>query len=136
MTVVIGVWFALVGGVAVLAGLSGMHRVRRLRRSGLSAWAMAVPSTVPAGDWMDGSSRRTLIQYALPDGQVIERICPPTARKAASMTPGQKVLVWYDPVDPLDVLVYGRQGRRVDQAFVAVGVLLVLIGAGIAAFAH
>src|SRR3984957_12167879 len=136
MTVVIGVWFALVGGVAALAGLSGMRRVRRLRRSGLSAWAMAVPSAVPAGDWMDGSSRRTLILYALPDGQVIEQICPPAARKAASMTPGQKVLVWYDPADPQDVLVYGRLGRQVDRAFVAVGGILVLAGAGIAAFAH
>jgi Protein of unknown function (DUF3592)/Mu transposase, C-terminal len=136
MLIVIGVLFALAGGVAVLAGLSGMGRARRLRRTGMSAWATTVPSMVPAGERADGSSRRTLIQYALPDGRVIEQISPGAARKAASMGPGQKVLVWYDPADPQDVLVYGREGRHADWAFTAAGGLVILAGAGIAAFLH
>jgi len=134
MSVVLGVWFAFAGGVAVLAGLSGMHRSRRLRRTGVSAWAMAVPSPASAGGQPGESPPRTLIQYALADGQVVERISPPSARKAAALTPGQKVLVWYDPKDPQDALVYGREGRLADRAFVAVGALVMLIGMGFAAF--
>jgi hypothetical protein len=34
MAVVIGIWFALAGGLAVLAGLTGIHRAHRLRRRG------------------------------------------------------------------------------------------------------
>jgi hypothetical protein len=129
MSIVIGVWFALAGGLAALAGLSGRRRARRLRRYGLSAWATAVPSPASAGQ----PPRRTMIQYALPDGQVIERLSPPPARRAASLQPGQNVLLWYDPADPQDVLVYGREGRLADRAFVAAGMLLILAGAGIAA---
>ncbi len=134
MPIAIGVWFALAGAIAALAGLSGMRRSRRLRRDGLSAWAVAVSPAVPAADPSDGSPRRTLIQYSIPDGRVVERISPRPARKAASLRPGQQVLVWYDPEDPEDVLVYGREGRAADRVFVAVGVLFVLIGTGIAGF--
>ena len=44
------------------------------------------------------------------------------------------MLVWYDPEDPGDVLVYGRWGRGIDRAFVAAGTLFVLIGGWIALF--
>jgi hypothetical protein len=136
MSIAIGVWFALAGGLAALVGLSGMRRARRLRRDGLSAWAMAVPPPVSAGEDSGGSSRRILIQYALPDGRVLERISPEPIRRAAALHPGEKVLVWYDPQDPSDVLVYGREGRLSDRTFVAVGALLMLAGAGSAAFIH
>jgi hypothetical protein len=43
MAVGIGLWFAFAGLVAALAGLTARGRVRRLRRSGRSAWAMVVP---------------------------------------------------------------------------------------------
>ena len=52
------------------------------------------------------------------------------------MQPGQKVLVWYDPNDPDDVLVYGRWGRAADRAFVTAGMLFVLIAAAVATFGH
>ncbi|HEX8007267.1 MAG TPA: DUF3592 domain-containing protein, partial [Trebonia sp.] len=60
------------------------------------------------------------------------------ASAAASKTlrPGQSVLVWYDPKDPMDVLVYGREGRLSDRMFVAAGVVLVLAGVAIAVFAR
>ena len=131
MAIAIGIWFALAGGVAVLAGLAGRGRARRLRRSGLSAWATAVPAPPSAGQ----PARRTMIQYALPDGQVMERLAPQPARRAAALQPGQRVLVWYDAADPDDVLVYGRDGRRADRAFTAAGLLLILAGAAIAALA-
>jgi len=48
MSILVGIWFALAGGLAVLAGLSGMRCVRRLRGDGVAAWAMAVAP--PASD--------------------------------------------------------------------------------------
>jgi hypothetical protein len=45
------------------------------------------------------------------------------------------VLIWYDPADPLDVLVQGYEGRVSDLVFVITGAALVAVGAliGIAA---
>jgi hypothetical protein len=45
------------------------------------------------------------------------------------------VLIWYDPADPQDVLVRGREGRAMDLGFVIAGAALVAAGAviGIAA---
>src|SRR5216683_2551315 len=103
-----------------------MRRVRRLRRDGLSVWAMAVPPPVAEGEQLDGELRRTLIQYALQDGRVVERSSLEPVGRAASLRPGQKVLVWYDPADPQDVVVYGPEGRLADRTFVAVGLLFVL----------
>jgi len=136
MPILIGVMLALPGGLAVLAGLSGMHRARRLRRGGSSAWAVALPEPVPARLRPDGSPDRMLLQYTLADGRVMEQIAPRPARKSASLHPGQKVLIWYDPEDPRDVLVYGREGRTADLAFVAVGMLFILLGLGVAALGH
>ena len=146
MPVLIAVWFALVGGLAALTGLSGMRRVRRLRRHGLTAWAVAVPAPAVRGSRPDAllsagpqpaeRSRQVLIQYTLADGRVIERIAPSSARKSASLQPGQKVLVWYDPSDPDDILVYGRWGRTADRAFVTAGALFVLIAAAVATLGH
>jgi hypothetical protein len=134
MSILVGALLALPGGLAVLAGLSGVRRARRLRRDGVSAWAMAVPPLASAGEQPGGSPHRTLIQYQLADGRVVERISPEPARKTASLHPGQKILIWYDPDDPQDVLVYGREGRLADWAFVVVGVLFIVVGTGIAMF--
>jgi hypothetical protein len=128
MLIVIGIVLAAAGSLAVLAGLSGMHRVRRLRRAGVATWALTVAP--PASEDVPGP-RQVLLQYTLADGRVFERIALAAKRKAA-LHPGQKVLVWYDPKDPDDVLVYGRWGRSADRAFVAAGAALVLLGAWLA----
>ena len=44
------------------------------------------------------------------------------------------MLVWYDPADPLDILVYGREGRASNLTFAIAGAVLMLAGVGIAAF--
>ena len=44
MATVLVVWFALAGIIAAIVGLTGMRRVRRLRRDGVQAWAVVVPS--------------------------------------------------------------------------------------------
>jgi len=127
MPVVIGLCFAFPGFVAALAGLTARSRVRRLRRSGRTAWAMVVPGPREAE-----SPRRNLIQYPLEDGRVIERLCPLPIRKAAAPAAGQKVLVWYDPADPADVLVNGWDGRYGNLAFLAVGVAFLALGIAVA----
>lgn len=131
MNVVIGIWFAVAGGVALLAGLTARDRVRRLRRTGEPTWAMVVPATVPAGgpdEPASSSPRRTLIQYSLPDGRVIERLCPRSLRRSAEPAAGQKVPIWYDPADPTDVLVNGWDGRHSDRALLTAGWLFLLLG--------
>jgi Protein of unknown function (DUF3592)/Mu transposase, C-terminal len=136
MPILIGALFALPGALAVLAGLSGRHRARRLRRGGSSAWAVAVPLPVPAGQRPEEPPDRVLLQYTLADGRVVEQIAPRRARKSAPLHPGEKVLIWYDPEDPREVLVYGREGRVSDLAFVIAGTLFILLGAVIAALGH
>jgi hypothetical protein len=49
--------------------------------------------------------------------------------KAAALLPGERVLIWYDPTDPADVLVHGRQRRLSDLVLLAVGVFFVAAGA-------
>ena len=136
MLTVIGVWFALAGGLAALAGLTAMRRARRLRRGGSPVWALALPRSVSVDEEEAGSPGRTMIQYTLADGRVVERPSPGSARKAAMLRPGEKVLVWYDPDDPQDVLVYGREGRAADLAFVIAGALFIMLGVGIVALGH
>jgi hypothetical protein len=130
MPAVIGIWIALAGVPAVLAGLSGMFRIRRLRRDGVRTWAVAVPQP-PAADDDSGSAA---LQYTLADGSVLEKLTPAPVWKAAAGRPGRSVLIWYDPADPLDILVYGREGRVPDLVFVIAGLVFMLIGAGIAVF--
>ena len=117
------------GCLALVAGLTGMHRVRRLRRADVTTWALTVAT--PASEHVPGTPRQVLLQYTLADGRVFQRIALAAKRKAA-LHPGQKVLVWYDPKDPDDVLVYGRWGRSADRVFVAAGTALVLLGAWLA----
>jgi len=136
MLTVFGVWFALAGGLAALAGLTAMRRARRLRHGGSPVWAVALPPPVSAAGKAGDSPGRTVLRYTLADGRVVERLSPGSARKAAMLRPGQKVLVWYDPDDPQDVLVYGREGRAADLAFVIAGALFIMLGVGIVTLGH
>ena len=128
MLILFGIWVAVAGGIAALAGLSGLHRVRRLRRDGVTAWALAVPEPALAGGEAADPDPRLRLQYSLADGRVIERIGPAPRRRSGTPRPGDKVLIWYDPADPDDVLVYGRWGRTADRAFLTVGLLLIVVG--------
>jgi hypothetical protein len=136
MPILIGIWLAAGGGVAALAGLTGIRRARRLRRSGVSTWAVVVPRPRSEEDHARGRSGKTMIQYALADGQVMERYSPQRAGKSAALSAGERVLVWYDPDEPTEVLVYGRDGSVADLGFVLAGMAFVLLGTAIAAFGH
>ena len=130
MLILLGAWAAVAGGVAALAGLAGLRRVRRLRRDGVTAWALLVPAPVPEHE--AGDSPGMVLQYALADGRLVERPAPAAGRKPVPAEPGRTVLIWYDPADPDDVLVYGRWGRAADRAFLATGILFILLGAAVA----
>lgn len=130
MPIAIGVWMALAGGLTALAGVTGLRRIRRLRAAGLKAWAAVTPRRSP-----DEHPRSMSLEYELTDGRVIERVSSLPVRKAAALHQGQKVLIWYDPADPEDILVYGRKEGLLESAFVVTGLLFVLVGAGLAAFA-
>ena len=127
MLILQGVLLALVGALAGLAGLTGLARIRRLRRDGLTAWATIVPALRG-----DDEPERIAVQFALADGRVIERPRGRRPGRASALAPGQKMLVWYDPANPDDVLTYGRGGRRSDWTFLAAGLLLIVAGAVIA----
>lgn len=137
MAVAVGVWIALAGALALLVGLSARRRVRRLRDSGVKVWAMAVhhpatgnsPGSSPDPDGGD----QVTLQYTLADGRVLER--PVISRRARPLAPGQKILLWYNPDDPADVLVYGRDGRKSDITFIAVGLACILAGSILAILA-
>jgi hypothetical protein len=137
MATAVGVWFALAGVLPVVVGLAGRQRVRRLRRDGVKAWAVAVPQPATDGGRADGErpgKRPVALEYRLTDGRVLDKLAPGAARKTA-LRPGQSVLIWYDPADPFDILVYGREGRASDLMFMAAGAVVMLAGAGIAVFA-
>ncbi len=132
--IVVGVWFALAGAVAALAGLYGIRRALRLRRDGVRTWGMAVLPPVSVNHELDGSGNSLLIQYTLADGRVMERLTPRPVRSQMAPQVGQPVAVWYNPEDPDEILVYGRDTRVSDRALVIAGVLFILIGVGLAAF--
>jgi len=56
MSIVIGVWFALTGLVAVLPWLGGVSRRHRLCGAGRTAWATVVPAV--SGPGMAGCPRK------------------------------------------------------------------------------
>ena len=122
MAVAIGAWIAFAGALALIVGLSARRRARRLIRDGIKVWAEAVGPPLPDG-WVR-------LQYTLPDGRVLERSA--RARRAAPLAPGQKVLLWYDPDDPAEVLIFGRDGRAADLTIAAIGVVFLVAGVAIA----
>jgi hypothetical protein len=127
MAVAVGILLALVGGVAVLAGVTAARRAERLRTRGETAWAMVVPA--PGDGSGEEPPGQVLLQYRLPGGAVMER-------QATRLAPGRTVLVWYDPADPDDVLVFGRDGRVANAVFTTVGIAFILLGAAILGYAH
>jgi hypothetical protein len=133
MLILMGIWLAAGGAVACLAGYAGIRSARRLRRWGVSTWALVVPRPRSSEGDAGGRSGGTLIQYSLAGGQVLERYAPRRIGRSSWLSPGERVLVWYDPGDPQNVLLSGRASGVADIAFVLAGMAFVLIGVVIAA---
>jgi hypothetical protein len=131
MLVITGLVLALGGALAAIAGLSDMRRMRRLRRSGVKEWATVVhPAAQPLRRGDDLGPLPAMLRYSIADGRVVE------SGEADTLDRDQKILVWYDPADPSDVLVYSRHGDRANAVFLAAGSALVAAGLAIAALGH
>jgi hypothetical protein len=117
MAAVLGIWIGLAGALPLLAGITGLHRVGRLHRDGVRTWAVAAPGPPDGG---------LVLRYTLPDGRVLEKLA---SAKTAAVVSGERVLIWYDPADPLDVLVQGRSGTASNVAFVVAGAAFAVAGA-------
>jgi hypothetical protein len=135
MSVMVGIWFAFAGGVALLAGVTAMRRADRLRLRGVPAWATVVAGPDGSGDF-GHEPDRTLIRFPLADGRQMELTCPVSVRKHRRLIPGEKVRVWYSRTDPADVLVSGFDKHYANWAFAITGAILILAGTGIARFGH
>jgi Protein of unknown function (DUF3592) len=131
MLIAFGLWCALAGAVALLAGVTARRRAGRLRQRGIAAWA-TVFAAARTGDEFSPPGTETMIRYSLPDGRVSEQRCPPGIRRSNRLLPGEKVRVWYNPADPGDVLVSSRDGRYSDRTFAIAGIMLILAGVWIA----
>lgn len=114
--------FTVLGGLlAVLAGAYGLWQTRRISGSGHCVMALVKPS--PEG------AQRPLLEFETLEGRIVEITSP-----VPIVDQGGGVRLWYDPGSPGDVVVDGHQRIGVDRGFVAVGLALVAIGLGLAAF--
>ena len=136
MLVITGLVLALAGALGAIAGLTDMRRMRRLRRSGVKEWATVVyPASPPSRRGDDSGPLPAMLRYSIADGRVAEQVFPRSA-EADTLDRDQKILVWYDPADPSDVLVYRRHCGRANVVFLAVGSALFAAGLAIAALGH
>ncbi|MFI9100708.1 DUF3592 domain-containing protein [Streptomyces fildesensis] len=127
---VVGVFagFAVLSGVVVsLAGLAGLRAIRLIGGAGTEAEALVKRTGPAAAD----SAIRPLLQFTVADGRVVEISSPVPASRHRPLTDGSTVWVRYDPVDPRDVVVVGRERRGLEYALVGIGALFVLIGLGL-----
>ncbi|MFF7636168.1 DUF3592 domain-containing protein [Kitasatospora sp. NPDC008050] len=121
----------LVGGVlAYLAGVAGLAETRRLRQVGVTASALVARRASGA----DGPGR-PLLQFATREGLVMEVLSPVGPSRAQPLTAGREVLVRYDPADPRQVLVQGRERTAIEYGFMAAGAVIVLTALTLAALA-
>ncbi|MFI6283747.1 DUF3592 domain-containing protein [Streptomyces sp. NPDC051018] len=120
MQIVFGAITVLAGLVAVLAGAYGLRQTRRIRGAGHSATAVVKPPP-PGGE-------RPLLQYETRDGRVVEIVSP-----VPRLPEGSRTRLSYDPDDPREVVVDGHERTGVEWAFVAAGLVVMVIGLGVAA---
>ncbi|MFD9065442.1 DUF3592 domain-containing protein [Kitasatospora purpeofusca] len=127
--------FAGLGGlVAYLAGLAGLRDLRRLRRVGVPGLAL-VRERLPGPEDRSAVSR-PLLQFTTEDGRIVEVFSPVPSSRRTPLVDGSHVPIRYDPADPRQVLVAGRERRRLEYAFLGLGcvmaitaILLVVLGA-------
>ena len=106
--------FLGIGGLtAYLAGVVGLRDTRRLLSAGVRTSALVR---------VRPEATRPLLQFTTQDdqGRVMEVYGP------AGLVDGSQVWLRYDPADPREVVVEGREGQGREYAFILLGVLAVL----------
>ncbi|MFD8754974.1 DUF3592 domain-containing protein [Kitasatospora sp. NPDC059577] len=124
------VFGALGGVVAYLAGVVGLRELRRLRRVGVPASALVRARARRPED--HAPPPRPLLQFETADGRVVEVFSPVPSTARHPLPDGRYVPVRYDPADPRQVLVDGRERAGLEYGFLALGVLAVLGAVGLA----
>ncbi|MFC1412622.1 DUF3592 domain-containing protein [Streptacidiphilus sp. N1-12] len=122
--IVTGVFLGFGGLVAYLVGVGALAETRRLRRDGVPAWAQVMrhPAAFDEVNGVPGP----LLQFTTRDGAVVEVFAPVPSGRSRPLAAGERVRVAYDPADPRQVLVLGRERRGIDFAFAGLGVGLAL----------
>jgi hypothetical protein len=115
------------GAVSLLTGIAGLRGIHRLRHVGVEVWALVKQ----AGPATDDERARPLLQYETQDGRVMEVGSPAPASKRHPLADGSLVLVRYDPDDPRELLLQGRERTTLEYALVGAGAAFVLLGAGL-----
>ncbi|MFC8127524.1 DUF3592 domain-containing protein [Streptomyces sp. NPDC057302] len=118
--VVLAVFTALGGLVALLAGVYGLRQTRRITDMGEVAQAL-VKAVQP------GAGRPTL-QFETGDGQVVEVVSPVPPSRKRPLVAGDRVRIAYDSDDPRETVVLGRERRGIDRGFVVAGAAVLLLG--------
>jgi hypothetical protein len=117
--------FAGLGGlVACLAGRAGLREIRRLRRVGMPAQALVRYRALGEDDRV--GSPRPLLQFSTVDGRVVEVFSPVPSSRSRRLADGGQVWITYDPADPGQVLVDGRERRWLEYTFLACGAAIAL----------
>ncbi|PBC71174.1 hypothetical protein BX265_5766 [Streptomyces sp. TLI_235] len=129
----LAVFLGMGGLVAYLAGLAGLHEIRRLRRVGTPTLALVRYRAGGAGEGPAG--RRPLLQFSTGAGQVVEVFSPVPAGRALPLADGAEVRLRYDPADPGQVLVDGGERQWLERLFVGSGVAAMLGALVLAVFA-
>jgi hypothetical protein len=125
---VLGVVIVLGGVVSVVAGVTGRRRSRRIRGEGETAWATIVPA--PRHPEYEPSAYRPLLRFRTSDGRAVEVFSPLPPTRGRPLVEGQKVLVYFDPAEPTQVLLHaGRE--RADIVFIVLGAVAI-VGAVVA----
>ncbi|MDH6580555.1 DUF3592 domain-containing protein [Kitasatospora sp. MAP5-34] len=126
--------FGLLGGaVAYLAGAAGLRESRRLRSLGVPVQALVRYRAPDPGDRT--AAARPLLQFVTANGRVMEVFSPVPSTRAHTLVDGRRIPLRYDPADPRQVQVPGRERLGLEYAFLALGVAAALVALVVAVLA-
>lgn len=124
----LGMVIVLGGAVALIAGIADRRRTRHIRAAGETAWAVIVAA--PTHPEYEPSAYRPLLRFETSDGRVVEVFSPLPPTRRRPLTEGRKILVYFDPAEPTQVLIHGGR-QRSSATFIALGIVAI-VGALIA----
>ncbi|MFD4230372.1 DUF3592 domain-containing protein [Streptomyces sp. NPDC058545] len=112
------------GMLAALVGAYGLRQARRVSETGVRVQALVkrYPGEVRA----ESALLRPLLQFVTEDDRVMEVVCPVPSTRRQPFSDGDNVHVSYDPADPRNVVVHGRERLGPERVFIAGGALVVL----------
>lgn len=117
---------AAFGGMfAVLVGAYGVRQARRVSETGVRVQALVKRRPGEARE--ESAPTRPLLQFVTEDDRVMEVVCPVPFTRRQPINDGDDVLVSYDPADPRNVVVHGRERLGPERVFIAAGALVALL---------